>query len=475
MTTRIHQGTIVRQRYQITQHIGGGGFGDTYLAIDLDFPGQPQCVVKHLSPHNPTPEVLAIAQRLFENEAKCLSRLGEYNQIPRLYSYFEEDGQFYLVQEFIQGHNLTQEFQPGKKWTESETVKFLLELLEILTVVHQQNTIHRDLKPANIMRRDSDGKLVLIDFGAVKEVIIVDQKKQTNFTVAIGTSFYMSPEQAQGMPGKYSDVYAVGMLGIQALTGLKSEELPEDSESLQQMWQDLDIKVSSDIKSALNNMVSFQYKERYQDAVEARKAFIPKETDIINQEEIINKPERKSFISQLKIKLLLLFLGTIGLAGIGIYVFSNKPNYAQLEEYLKNQQWQQADAETDKLILQIAGETNSLDLQSINKLPCESLRKIDGLWQENSDGRFGLTPQKNIYLDTGNQIGQYRESTYEDFGNKVKWRTISGVWSLYGDLKFTDIAPVGHLPSPGKISPDRNDLRLKEREMVLSRVDACGL
>ena len=468
-------GRTIRQRYKITQYIGGGGFGDSYLAIDLDFPGQPQCVVKHLSPQNPTPETLAIAQRLFKTEAKCLYRLGEHNQIPRLYSYFEEDEQFYLVQEFIQGHNLTQEFQPGKKWTESETVKFLLELLEILTVVHQKNAIHRDLKPANIMRRDSDGKLVLIDFGAVKEVVTVDQKKQTNFTVAIGTSFYMSPEQAQGMPGKYSDVYAVGMLGIQALTGLKSEELPEDPESLQQMWQDLDIKVSSDLKSALNNMVSLQCKERYQDAVEARKALITiEETEIINQGEITNKSETTSSISKLKIKLLLLFLGTIGLASIGFYAFSNKPNYDQLEEYLKNEQWQQADAETDRLILQIAGETNSLDSEYINKLPCESLRKIDELWQENSNGRFGLTPQKKVYLDTGNQIGQYRESSYEEFGNKVKWRTF-GVWSLYGDLKFTDIAPVGHLPSPGKISPDKNDLRWQERGMLLSRVDACGL
>ena len=468
MTTRIQQDTIVRQRYKITQHIGGGGFGDTYLAIDLDFPGHPQCVVKHLSPNNPTPETLALAQRLFKTEAECLSRLGEHNQIPRLYSYFEEDGQFYLVQEFIPGHNLDQEFQPGKKWSETETVKFLLELLEILTVVHQHNTIHRDLKPANIMRRDSDGKLVLIDFGAVKEVVIVDQKRQRNSTVAIGSSTYMPPEQAKGKPGKYSDIYAVGMLGIQALTGLKSEKLPEDSESLQQMWQDLDIKVSSDIKSALNNMVSFQYKERYQDAVEARKAFIPTET------EIINKSERTIFLSQLKIKVSLIFLGTIGLAIIVFYAFYNKPNYAQLEEYLKNKQWQEADVETDRILLQITGETNSLDLESINKLSCKSLRKIDKLWQENSNGRFGFTPQKKVYLDTGNQIGQYRESTYEEFGKKVKWRTF-GVWSLYGDLKFTDIAPVGHLPSPGKISEDRNDLRLKEREILFSRVDTCGL
>ena len=252
-------GKTLFKQYKIIERIGSGAFGNTYRAIDMAFPGKPNRVVKHLCPKNTHPEALKIAKRLFEAEAQCLARLGEYDQIPRLYSYFEEDGEFYLVQEFIEGHNLTQEFQPEKKWSEAETVKLLQEILEILTLVHQQNTIHRDIKPANIMRRDSDGKLVLIDFGAVKEILTVNKQGQTDSTVAIGTSSYISPEQAKGKPGKYSDVYAVGILGIQAISGLPSRELPDDFDKLQQMWRDLGIQISPQLKSALNNMVRFNY------------------------------------------------------------------------------------------------------------------------------------------------------------------------------------------------------------------------
>ncbi len=185
---------ILRQRYKIIKRIDVGGFGDTYLAIDLDYPYARKCVVKHLSPKNSAPEAIAIAKRLFKTEAECLSRLGEHDRIPWLYSYFEEEGQFYLVEEFIQGQNLASDFQSGKKWTEEETVSFLQELLEILTFVHQENIIHRDIKPANIMRRDRDRKLVLIDFGAVKEKLTVDKRGQTS--VVIGTPPYI------GLAGK---------------------------------------------------------------------------------------------------------------------------------------------------------------------------------------------------------------------------------------------------------------------------------
>jgi len=221
---------VLLKRYRVIKEIGSGAFGNTYIAIDTAFPGEPRRVVKHLCPTNNDSESLAIAERLFESEATVLSRLGEHDHIPRLFAYFEEDGEFFLVQELIEGQDLIREFQPEKRWSEAETVEFLQELLAILAVVHQQNTIHRDIKPANIMRRQKDDKLVLIDFGAVKEILTVDQQGTT--TVGIGTSSYMPPEQAIGKPGKYSDIYAVGKLGIQALTGLPSRELPQDSEQL---------------------------------------------------------------------------------------------------------------------------------------------------------------------------------------------------------------------------------------------------
>jgi serine/threonine-protein kinase len=464
-------GKILLKRYEVIKPIGGGAFGNTYIAEDIAFPGKPRLVVKHLCPNNSDPQAMAIAKRLFETEAKCLAELGKNDRIPSLFAYFEEDGEFFLVQELIEGHNLTQEFQPGKRWSEAETVQFMQELLEILAFVHKNDTIHRDLKPANIMRRQKDGKLILIDFGAVKEVLTVDKQGQTDLSVAIGTSHYMPPEQATGRPGKYSDVYAVGMLGIQALTGLPSRELPQDSDHLEQIWKDLNMHVDPQLKYVLRRMISFQPKQRFADADEALKALI---STVIEPE-----PDERG-ASKPKNKLLLILLGIIGFTGasfLGLQFFA-RPNYAQLETYLANKQWQEADAETDKLILKFAGEDKALNSESSNNISCKSLQTIDRLWIDNSDGRFGFTAQKNAYLATGNEFDEYIDSTYEDFGDRVGWRTF-GTWKRYKDLNFQaidpTITPSGNLPSPGTVAADKQDLRWREREMLLSTFNACQL
>jgi eukaryotic-like serine/threonine-protein kinase len=459
-------GTTLFRQYQVLEQIGSGGFGNTYRAIDTASPTKQYRAIKHLCPKNTDPESIRIAKKLFETEAKVLEHLGEHPQIPRLFAYFEEDGEFFLAQEYIEGDNLTQEFQSQKKWSEAETIEFLQELLEILAFVHQNNTIHRDIKPANIMRRHQDGKLVLIDFGAVKEIIRGDSEART---VAIGTPVYSPLEQLRGFPDKYSDVYSVGILGIQALTGLSSAQLPEYLNNLEQIWNNLNIEVNSQLKDFLERMVRDDCKQRFPDANEALKALIPP-TEIAPD---IEPPKPKE--SHHKI-LLSLLLGTISIASIGFlgFKFFSQPNYQPLETYLQNQQWQEANAETDKIILKIAGENNALDAEDLAKFPCQDLRKIDKLWQDNSNGKFGFTPQKEAYLATKNEFGRYTESTYKAFGDRVKWRTF-GVWSLYGDLQFNNLAPSGHLPTPGKVSSDSNDLRDREREMLLSRFNDCGL
>jgi len=170
-------GRKLRQRYQIIKKLGAGGFWETYLAEDLDIPvtPKPKCVVKWLKPKVIAPDIPQIPLedivRLFEKEAETLYKLGQnHDRIPKLYAYFEQNRRLYLVQEFIDGHDLSQEITSGKQWSETEVIKFLEEILEVLAFVHQNNVIHRDIKPSNIMRRRCDGKLILIDFGLVKLV-----------------------------------------------------------------------------------------------------------------------------------------------------------------------------------------------------------------------------------------------------------------------------------------------------------------
>ncbi|MBD2360242.1 SUMF1/EgtB/PvdO family nonheme iron enzyme [Anabaena minutissima FACHB-250] len=263
-------GTILRNHYKIIKILGSGGFGDTYLAQDLDLPNHPQCVVKHLKP-NSDPKVLEIVRRLFDSEAQILYRLGnDSDQIPRLFAHFEEQGEFYLVQEFIDGQDLSYEIIPGQKLTEIAVTKLLQEILEILAVVHKQNIIHRDIKPQNLMRRRQDGKIVLIDFGAVKEVntMMVNSQGQTSFSVVIGSLGYMPTEQAGGRPKLSSDVYAVGMLGIQAITGLQPNELPKDPNDDEVIWRNR-ANVTEKLAVVLNKMVSCYFRDRYPSAVEA--------------------------------------------------------------------------------------------------------------------------------------------------------------------------------------------------------------
>ncbi len=268
-------GRTLRNHYQIIKFLGKGGFGHTYLAKDLDLPGHPQCVVKHLKPQNADPDLLLIAKRLFEKEAQTLYKLGKlHDQIPSLSAHFEENGEFYLVQDFIEGHDLTKELILGKKSSESHTIKLLHEILEVLAIVHQQNVIHRDLKPANLMRRQ-DGKIILIDFGAVKEIgtMVVNPQGQTSFTVGIGTSGYMPSEQANGKPKLCSDIYAVGMIGIQALTGQPPHTLPEDPQTGEVIWRNR-AQVSNNLGNILDKMVRDHFSQRYQNAGEALQAIL---------------------------------------------------------------------------------------------------------------------------------------------------------------------------------------------------------
>ncbi|HEY9901381.1 MAG TPA: protein kinase [Candidatus Sericytochromatia bacterium] len=266
-------GKLLDRRYQVTQVLGAGGFGRTYLAQDTRRPGNPICVVKQLKPATSDPNFLEAARRLFNSEAETLEQLGNHSHIPRLLAYFEEDQEFYLVQEFIEGHTLSQELQPGQRWEESRVIELLQEVLSILEFVHQHGVIHRDIKPDNIIRRKSDNKLVLVDFGAVKQIRtqLASVYGQANNTIAIGTPGYMASEQALGQPRPSSDIYALGIIGIQALTGLPPISFQEDLSTGEILWQHL-VQVSRGMETVLSKMVRYHFKDRYQSAAEALEA-----------------------------------------------------------------------------------------------------------------------------------------------------------------------------------------------------------
>ncbi|MEH2286912.1 serine/threonine-protein kinase [Nostoc sp.] len=262
-------GQLLDGRYQVLQILGGGGFGQTYIAQDTHRPGLPKCVVKHLKPVTRSPEFLETARRLFTSEAETLEQLGSHDQIPRLLAYFEDNQEFFLVQEFIEGHTLKAELFPNQRWTEDRVIQLLEQILSILQFIHSHNVIHRDIKPDNIIRRQHDGKLVLIDFGAVKQVQtqLLAIPGQTRATIIIGTPGYMSTEQGQGKPRPNSDIYSLGIIAIQSLTGLHPVNFQEDPDTGEISWQH-QANVSSELASVLSKMVLHHFKQRYQSAAE---------------------------------------------------------------------------------------------------------------------------------------------------------------------------------------------------------------
>lgn len=259
-------GKLLGARYQIIQVLGAGGFGETYIAEDRQRPGYPRCVVKRFRPTNQNTSFLTVARRLFYTEAETLEKLGRHDQIPRLLAYFEEDKEFYLVQEFIEGRSLSDELGTGKKQSEAYVLNLLEDVLLILSYVHNQGVIHRDIKPSNLIRRNSDGKLVLIDFGAVKSIetqMAGEPKDQMELTVGIGTQGYMPCEQLAGKPRFNSDIYALGMIAIKALTGIQPLQLPNSPQTHEIIWQN-HAQVSPSLAAILDKMVRYHWSDRYQ-------------------------------------------------------------------------------------------------------------------------------------------------------------------------------------------------------------------
>ena len=187
---------LLRDRYRVSKALAQGGFGATFLAQDEGLPGEPSCVIKQLRLSTTAPEVLKMARELFAREAKTLGKIGNHPQVPRLLDYFENSQQFYLVQEYVSGLTLQQEVKESGPFSEAGVKQFLSEILPILQYIHEQQVIHRDIKPANIIRRSQDRKLVLIDFGAVKDQVsqttsVSEQTALTSF--AVGTPGFAPP------------------------------------------------------------------------------------------------------------------------------------------------------------------------------------------------------------------------------------------------------------------------------------------
>ena len=283
---------LIHNQYKIILELGSGGFGKTFIAEDTHRPSRRRCVIKQLCLH---PELAKqglyeVAKARFEKEAICLEDLGEsIDGVPRMYAYFAEHGEFYLVQELIEGKTLRQKVSQEGPFTELWCKEFLASFLKILEKVHSKNIIHRDIKPDNIIIRDVDERPFLIDFGIIKEVVTSTFDR----SIAFGTPGYAPLEQALGTPVFASDLYSLSATIISALTGKDINEMLDPLTGRIQ-WRRYAQNISLDFYLLLEKATERDYLRRYATAKEMLQTLYGMSngrTSPLPEQEAVTEPE----------------------------------------------------------------------------------------------------------------------------------------------------------------------------------------
>jgi serine/threonine protein kinase len=433
---------LLFRQYRAIQILGQGGFGRTFLAVDEGKPSQPNCVLIQFYPQAQGTNNIEKANKLFKQEARQLYELGKHTQIPKLLAYFTEGGYQYLVQEYIDGQDLDKILKTQGKFNEEQIRDILQQILPVLQTLHEHNLIHRDIKPQNIIRH-GDGTLMLVDFGTAKQVA------NAAFSITgdtIGSTEYISPEQAIGKAKPNSDIYSLGATCVRLLTQIEQNELYDTI--INGAWRNsLDTSVEKKLGEILDSMLVVAVKKRYQSADEVLRDLQSAEAPSSSPPPKPKSPSPSTATSGSQVELR---------SAVGY-------DYTRLRDLLTAGNWKEADEETAKAMLKVASKGKKgvlldkklnllIDLlssqdkflsnQDIEKFPCEDLQTIDRLWVTLSNGKFGFSVQKEILQQLGGTFDQIEITQLIKFSDIVGWRG-----KHYEKLKWDgENCLNGHLP-----------------------------
>jgi serine/threonine protein kinase len=249
---------VLQDRYEVIDHLGQGGMGTVYVARDRRL-GRRQCVVKKLRDDFFREEDKERAMAFFEREVLVLSNLQHAN-IVHIHDSFKEDGDCFLVMEYVEGENLHQMLnRRGEPFPEEQVLQWASQICEVLDYLHtnEPQIIYRDLKPSNIMI-DTKDRVKLVDFGIARPYI-----EDTDNTHVVSAG-YSPPEQYWGSADARSDIYALGATMHFLLTG--EEPLALQVSSPKSLNEDITEHTDRVVKRATSQDLLL----RYQSAVEMR-------------------------------------------------------------------------------------------------------------------------------------------------------------------------------------------------------------
>lgn len=405
-------------RYRAVQTIGSGGFASAFKAVDEHRLGT-SCVIKQFLPQQQDSLTQQKAVDLFTQEAVLLKDLGSHPQIPSLKAFLEQDGRLYIVQEYIEGHSLRREFEQRGCFDEAEVTQMLKSLLPVLQFIHDHRVIHRDIKPSNIIRK-LDGTLVLIDFGSSHQSYTRLFDRRTPKTATPG---YAPPEQMKGTVYPSSDLFSLGLTCLRLLTGCFPDQNGVDpllnAEGEWCLGTALQT-LSDGLAKVFENLLQIDVTRRYPSA----QAVL---ADLAAATEICRVPD---------------FANALLPAGADLML-----DCSHLQALLATQQYQAADDETWRLLLQLTRQTDQgcLNLTVLETLPCLELNVLDQLWWTYSQGRFGFRVQQQLYRGLGGTTN-FDFPLWQTFAQRVGWCQ-DRHWLNYAELTFADYAPMGHLPT----------------------------
>ncbi len=274
---------LLKDRFEIESQLSCTDFSTVYLACDRKYIHRPHCLITAIPYYQ-----REIRHRL-EREAQILERIGRHAQIPALLTYFykaepesKSEGTFYIVQDRISGHLLSKEIVPDKPLSESYVTKLIQDVLTALAFTHEQGVVHQNLHPQHLIRQASDGQIFLIHFGAIAKIARskIDADGNLGSSIPVALHPYTAPEQRSSEataptnaagPQPASDLYALGLIAIEALTGQKHHEFPYDPiKGL--LWRD-QVNISLPLKEFIDRLIRHEWQDRFSTAQDALQTF----------------------------------------------------------------------------------------------------------------------------------------------------------------------------------------------------------